>query len=115
MLYAALVAAMQAVLTRQEAQARQAALERAERERLHTQALLSRAELDALRSHLNPHFLFNTLHAVSALMREDPPRAEQALERLSDLLRYALRLDRERLDLVRMADEIAFVRSYLAL
>lgn len=113
--YAGLVMAGQMTAARREARARQAALERAERERLRAQARLSQAELTALRAHLNPHFLFNTLHAVSALMREDPARAEEALERLSELLRYALRLDRERCDLVRLADEADFVRHHLAL
>ena len=82
------------------------ATERAER-------LRAQAELAMLRAHINPHFLFNTLHSVTQLLRSDPSRAEEALERLSDLFRYALRLDRERLELVSLEDEWRFTSSYL--
>jgi two-component system, LytTR family, sensor kinase len=76
-------------------------------------ALRARAELAALRSQLNPHFLLNTLHAALGLVRRDPPLAERAIERLGEVLHYGLRLHRESLDEVRLADEWAFVRSYL--
>lgn len=82
------------------------ATERAER-------LQAQAELAALRAHINPHFLFNTLHSVTQLLRSDPSRAEAALDRLSDLFRYALRLDRERVELVSLEDEWKFSESYL--
>lgn len=54
------------------------------------QAQLAQARLDALRSQLNPHFLFNTLNAVSALVERDPRGARRMIARLSDLLRYTL-------------------------
>jgi two-component system LytT family sensor kinase len=54
------------------------------------QAQLIQARLDALRSQLNPHFLFNTLNAVSALVERDPRGARKMIARLSDLLRYSL-------------------------
>lgn len=54
------------------------------------QAQLAEARLTVLRSQLNPHFLFNTLNAVSGLMDEDPRGARRMITRLSDLLRYAL-------------------------
>ena len=76
-------------------------------------ALLARAELAALRSQLNPHFLLNTLHAALGLVRRDPALAERALERLGEVLHYGLRMHRESLDQVAFADEWAFVRSYL--
>lgn len=64
------------------------------RARLHETALLQaqliQARLDALRSQLNPHFLFNTLNAVSALVERDPRGARTMIARLSDLLRYSL-------------------------
>lgn len=75
--------------------------------------LRAQAELAALRAHINPHFLFNALHAVTQLLRTDPSRAEEALERLSDLFRYVLRLDRERADVVSLDDEWRFTQSYL--
>jgi signal transduction histidine kinase len=76
-------------------------------------ALRARAELAALRSQLNPHFLLNTLHAALGLVRRDPALAERALERLGEVLHYGLRMHRESLDHVTVADEWAFVRSYL--
>lgn len=75
--------------------------------------LRARAELAALRSQLNPHFLMNTLHAALGLVRRDPLLAERALERLGEVLHYGLRMHREGLDQVAFADEWAFVRSYL--
>lgn len=54
------------------------------------QAQLIQARLDALRSQLNPHFLFNTLNAVSALLERDPRGARKMIARLSELLRYTL-------------------------
>ena len=95
---------------------------RAERERsARAEALRSRAQLRALRARLNPHFLFNALHSVLALIRRAPERAERAVERLGDLLRYAVGPEPvtasgaggpERVTLGR---ELEMVRSYLAL
>jgi two-component system, LytTR family, sensor kinase len=51
---------------------------------------LARARLQALQMQLNPHFLFNTLHAISSLMHTDVDAADRMLVRLSELLRYAL-------------------------
>lgn len=79
----------------------------------HADALRARAELAVLRSQLNPHFVLNTLHAALGLVRRDPALAEQAIERLGELLHYGLRMHRESLDQVTLADEWAFVRSYL--
>jgi len=75
--------------------------------------LRARAELATLRSQLNPHFLLNTLHAALGLVRRDPALAEKALERLGELLHYGLRMHREALDQVTLAQEWAFVRQYL--
>lgn len=77
------------------------------------EALRAQAELAALRSQLNPHFLLNTLHAALGLVRRDPALAERALERLGDVLNYGLRMHRESLDQVALMDEWEFVRSYL--
>ena len=54
----------------------------------------ARAELAALRARLDPHFLFNTLHTMTALVRTEPERAEEALERFAKLLRYTLRANK---------------------
>jgi len=51
---------------------------------------LAQARLQALQMQLNPHFLFNTLHAISSLMHKDVEAADRMIARLSDLLRFAL-------------------------
>jgi signal transduction histidine kinase len=72
---------------------------------------LAEARLQALQRQLHPHFLFNTLHAISALMHRDVEAADAMLARLSDLLR--LTLDRVGSQLVPLKDEIDFVQKYL--
>jgi two-component system, LytTR family, sensor kinase len=67
--------------------------------------------LAALRARLNPHFLFNALHTLTALVRDDPRLAERAIERLGNMLRYALREDDAHV--VSFAEEWAFTRQYL--
>jgi hypothetical protein len=71
--------------------------------------LAQQAQLAALRAQVNPHFLFNALHTVGALVSIDPARADQALEMLGDLLRYVL--DSE--DEVAFAQEWRFTQHYL--
>jgi signal transduction histidine kinase len=80
-----------------------------------SEALRARAELEALRAQLNPHFVFNTLQSLMALVRSDPRGAELAVERFGDLLRYVLDVSRDRRDEAPFADELKFLRSYLAL
>jgi hypothetical protein len=72
-----------------------------------------RAELTALQSRTNPHFLFNALNTIAALIAEDPAVAERAVERLASLLRYAL--DSGRRELVPLRDELAATVAYLEL
>lgn len=69
------------------------------------------AQLTALRAQVNPHFLFNALHSIGALVAIDPSRADRALERLGDMLRYALSADEE----VPLGQEWRFTRDYLAI
>jgi signal transduction histidine kinase len=76
------------------------------------EALASAARLDALRARLNPHFLFNALHTLSALVKFRPALAESAIERLGDMLRYALKEDGR--ELVEFSEEYDFTRQYLA-
>ena len=52
------------------------------------EASRAKAELAALRARIDPHFLFNTLHSLLALVRQDPGRAEEAIEQFGDILRY---------------------------
>lgn len=77
--------------------------------------LRATAELAALRSQLNPHFILNTLHTLIGLVRREPALAEQAIERMGDLLRYGLKLHREAIDEVTLREEWDFVRGYLEL
>ncbi len=82
-----------------------------------------RAELEALRAKLNPHFLFNTLHTLMSLVRHNPQAAEQSLERFAALLRYTLSVGRlpardeggGQDEDVSLASEWKFVENYLAL
>src|SRR5262249_50186014 len=76
-------------------------------------AELARAELRALRAQVNPHFLFNTLNTIAALINENPAAAEDVVTRLADVFRHALTASgREH---TRLADELSFLRSWLAI
>lgn len=75
-------------------------------------AMLQRAQLEALRSQLNPHFLFNTLHSIAELIHENPRHAEQMVLQLGELLRKSLKT--QALE-VPLAEELEFIRSYLAI
>lgn len=72
---------------------------------------LTAAQLGALKMQLHPHFLFNTLHAVTVLIREDPRAAARMVTRLGELLR--LTLSRARRTEVALAHELELVRLYL--
>ncbi len=75
--------------------------------------LAAEARMRSLESRLQPHFLFNTLNSISALIASDPPRAEQLVLRLSALLRAAL--DATARPVIPLADELALVGDYLAI
>jgi len=79
------------------------------------EALRARAELALLRSQLNPHFVLNTLHALMGLVRREPVKAEAALERLGEMLRFGLHVHHANLDQVAFREEWALVSNYLAL
>ena len=87
------------------------------REREHAaarlQAQLVEARLQALQMQLNPHFLFNTLNSVSSLMRSDPDRADEMLERLSSLLRITLA--KGHAQKVRLQEEMEVVQLYVSI
>jgi len=106
--YGALVFGFGGVLHARRAQA--AALQAAQAE-----AARVRAELSALSGKLNPHFLFNTLNSLLMLVRRDASRAEQALLGFSRLMRHVLDSKRNNEERVSLAEELDFVRDYLAL
>ena len=76
-----------------------------------TRKLVSEARYCSLQSRLQPHFLFNTINSILALIRDDPTGAEQMLQRLSRLLRYAL--DAQQQTTVSLGDELKLVTDYL--
>jgi sensor histidine kinase YesM len=75
------------------------------------QSQLAQAQLQALKMQLHPHFLFNTLHAISSLMRRDVEAAERMIARLSDLLR--LTLENVGAQETSLRQELEFLESYL--
>jgi hypothetical protein len=70
-----------------------------------------RARFASLESRIHPHFLFNTLNSISALIREDPRKAERTVEQLSALLRYSLDINASRL--TPLSHEMRIVTDYL--
>ena len=71
------------------------------------------AQIASLKSQINPHFLFNTLNSISALIATDPVRAEQMVARLATMLRTSLDNDERRL--IPLRKELVFVQSYLVI
>jgi hypothetical protein len=84
----------------------------AEVDRLETETALREAELRALKAQINPHFLFNSLNTIRALVNEHPERAQEAVLHLSLLLRAALQSERM---LRPLRDEMETVGHYLEL
>lgn len=83
--------------------------ERFRRAELETQ--LAQSQLQALRTQIQPHFLFNTLNAISALVLAEPTQARKMIARLSELLR--LTLEEHHVQLLPLSRELEFVRHYL--
>ncbi len=73
---------------------------------------LQDARLQALQARIRPHFLFNSINAVLAIVRAEPKRAEAALEDMADLFRMAMS---DAHDMVALKDEVALAQRYLAL
>jgi sensor histidine kinase YesM len=86
-------------------------LEHATRQREKAMQLATEARLSSLESRVHPHFLFNALNSICALVREDPDRAERLIVRMAALLRFSL--DSNQLGVVSLAQEIEIVRGYL--
>lgn len=103
-LYGLFAGVSYAVQTRNRMQEKETIAARAE-------ALAAAARLDAIRARLNPHFLFNALHTLAALVKFRPAMAETAIERLGDMLRYTLKEDGR--ELVEFSEEYEFARQYI--
>jgi hypothetical protein len=88
-------------------------LNRSEVERFQLMTSVKEAELRALKSQVNPHFIFNSLNSLRALIDEDPVRARKAVTQLANLLRYSLQSGQ--LETVPFEAELGVVNDYLAL
>jgi len=82
-----------------------------QREAIALHAQLADARLEALRAQINPHFLFNTLNAVAALVERDPAGARRMIARLSELLRYTI--DSRGSATVPLREELEFLERYI--
>ena len=88
-------------------------LNRSEIDRFQLMTSVKEAELRALKSQVNPHFIFNSLNSLRALIDEDPARARTAVTQLANLLRYSLKSGQ--LETVPFEEELGVVNDYLAL
>ncbi|MBY0573930.1 MAG: histidine kinase [Undibacterium sp.] len=103
-----------AVCAWHQGRARAASLQLAETANLTLHLALEQQRLRAIRQQLEPHFIFNALNAISALVRANEKAvALSGISQLSDLFRYALSASDK--DWVTMEDEMGFIRDYLAL
>ncbi len=105
LLYAIIVAGCQSAAWAQIARER-------ERQKLAAEAQLVRAQLLGLQSQLNPHFLFNALNGLNALIHDAPDDAEVLVDHLSDLLRAALSVSEEQM--ITLGRELDCLEHYLA-
>lgn len=75
--------------------------------------LAQKSQLQMLRYQLNPHFLFNSLNSIQALIHDDPNHADRMITELSDFLRFTLR-DKDRL-FIPLGEEVKIVEKYLSM
>jgi two-component system, LytTR family, sensor kinase len=86
---------------------------RQELDTLRLQSLVKELELKTIKSHINPHFIFNALNSIRALVDENPVRARTAITELSNILRSSMQA--EKLETVPLERELNIVKDYLAL
>lgn len=82
-----------------------------ERREHQARELAARAQLEALRAQINPHFLFNSLNSIAQLISTDPDRAEECVERLAEIFRYLLQSENR--SFVTLEDELDIADAYL--
>ena len=80
---------------------------------LRLQSMVKELELKTIKSHINPHFIFNALNSIRALVDENPARARTAITELSNILRSSMQA--EKLETVPLEKELGIVKDYLAL
>jgi len=91
-------------------------VERDRRQQLDTfklEATVKSLELQTIKSHINPHFIFNALNSIRALVDENPERARTAITELSNILRSSMQA--EKMETVPLQQELDIVKDYLAL
>jgi signal transduction histidine kinase len=82
-------------------------------DRLNLEKTVKDLELKTIKSHINPHFIFNSLNSIRALVEENPKRARTAITELSNILRSSLQV--EKMETVPLQKELDIVKDYLAL
>ena len=82
-------------------------------DRLTLEKTVKELEVKTIKSHINPHFIFNSLNSIRALVDENPERARKAITELSNILRSSLQV--EKLETVPLEKELDIVKDYLAL
>ena len=82
-------------------------------DKLRLVALVKELELKTIKSHINPHFIFNSLNSIRALVDENPGRARTAITELSNILRNSMQA--EKMETVSLEKELSIVKDYLAL
>lgn len=82
-------------------------------DKIRLQTLVKELELKTIKSHINPHFIFNALNSIRALVDENPERARQAITELSNILRSSMKA--EKLETATLEKELGIVKDYLAL
>ncbi len=82
-------------------------------DKLRLEGVVKSLELKTIKSHINPHFIFNALNSIRALVDENPERARTAITELSNILRSSLKADT--LETVPLQQELDIVQDYLAL
>ncbi|MCO6498566.1 MAG: histidine kinase [Chitinophagaceae bacterium] len=87
--------------------------QKAEVDRLELEKTVKELELKTIKSHINPHFIFNSLNSIRALVEENPARARTAITELSNILRSSLHM--EKMETVSLERELSIVKDYLAL
>ena len=80
---------------------------------LQLESLVKELELKTIKAHINPHFIFNSLNSIRALVDENPERARKAITELSNILRSSMQAEKS--ETVTLEKELYIVKDYLAL
>jgi len=82
-------------------------------QKVRLETLVKELELKTIKAHINPHFIFNALNSIRALVDENPERARTAITELSNILRSSMQA--EKIETVTLEKELSIVKDYLAL